>query len=315
MKLSKHNCQPLAISKMAGSIDVPKKMFDEIVAWVESLPLDKMRAVHFFDSPMGSVERMARSVWYDFKSEKSFKIDISDTKQYANNKEQFDSVLRRMFRFKKLHVFFSFKMESGYDPRGEWWNPPTMVISGLDVMDEDKLKDTVAHELVHMMQDIMKHALSPDETEVGTQGPYEPETHMRYLDTLYSSQAQEHALSDLEFFPRLEESKIQMKAYVLGQPNRVEAFKQYMTQDETLKYMQAEKNISFGDFIELIPSEDIGGRPSSEIKDQYYAYIKRETDRYNKYVRELYRYFAEMQKTAGINIAMSARSLKLSRIN
>lgn len=211
-KLSKRlpSLSKRAMDKLA--VDVPKKMIDDIIQWIRNR--DEAEIANNFD------------------------IDISDTKQYQNLDwlQQGIDKLKNEYGFDKLHVILldvGHAGKPGYSAANQE-HGPTLVLPPSYLKNSDpKLRRILAHELSHMMQHLMSKSqkikngediFEPKEEDPFFDRSISPVTHglpgkrdkLTLKRPFYYSDPVEHTLSDMEFYPKLNDAKNQMRDYLLA---------------------------------------------------------------------------------------------------
>jgi len=250
---------------------------------------------------------------YGKKISKYFKFDISDTKQYDRHE---------WLKEKDIYGGLTVTLYERSHPEKAGHHDESkreIVLWGVGERDDDGIKTTIKHELIHMMQSSMGQGIKkvkPDEfgaiqcirckkkfdkypedyecpycgakvsrhKEVGTPSYYDPYTYQRYNEESSGEEfSEQHATSDVEFFARMVNSIEYMKENVL---------KSWVTDGEYRAYPQL--------FNKHIKDMD----PDTKRKLYVYRFRNflerdgtlkylRENDqmKYQKYVRELYRQF------------------------
>lgn len=230
----------------------------------------------------------------------SFEIpmDISDTEQYAKH-----TWIREFNRPLRVKVFQ--KGRSGaagsYDRVDD-----SISIFGLTRLNEDSLKSVIKHELVHMMQEVITNRVIRDKPrirykEMGTPGNFDPKEYMKYNKVTNEEEFKQHTLSDVEFFPRVVDLAENMRRSVLNH---------YIDYDER-------PNPEINRISDLPPNEKrqlLTNRFENFLQNNKILKYLREgnQDKYKKMLRELYRQFDQISKSANLNISKRARVVNFS---
>lgn len=249
---------------------------------------------------------------HDLEITKGFKTDVSDIKQYAEFKKEIDELLTES-TFSNLFSNLKVTLEIGADAKA-WFNsaspePPRIYIreNGNDLRSKNELIQDLSHELIHFVQDLLTHAikkrnkyLQHKNWEAGMPGKYDPKSYKFYTsqyekDPEYQKQ---HALSDVEFFTRLEDAVGSMRTFVRMS---------YITDDD-LRFIQ---EIQPKGIIESnIYKMPVANRMKI-MKNRFERYLEYDNtlkylrqynpEKFNKMVRELYREFDSIVRTASIS--------------
>lgn len=269
---------------------------------------------------ISSLENYLRSAQYKGQEEiidaqsveaKNFKTDVSDTKQYQEFKKEIDELLAENI-FSHLKVI----LEVGEERRA-WFDTTGAASHGLpqiyvledanDLRSKNSLIQTLSHELVHFMQDLLTYAvkrrnkyLQDKKWRAGMPGKYDPESYMFYTpnyekDPEYQKQ---HALSDVEFYTRLEDSLGNMRNFV----------RRPTITDDDLAFIQEiqPKGIIENNIYKMPRTNRM-----KVMKDRFERYLadddtlkylrRYDISNFNKMIRELYRNFDDITKTASIS--------------
>ena len=288
------------ISRRAGMLDAPHKMVEEV-----------------FDLAWKDIQDMVSEGYRDF--EDSIPIDISDAKQTIENKwitTGFAETCKHFPDFATLKIIFSYdKEEDGYwamyDGNLNFYGFPRYLQNHPEPQHVDflkyKLKEAVEHELRHMMQHIMNTAksfLSLDNKvyHMGIPENYNPNKYQTYKKEQSEEEwSKQHAISDIEFFPRLSSSIFDMKDYVFKGVYRPQ------TPEERRH-------------LEQLPIQQVDTANVQDLKERFAQWLSldhtleylKQADiyRYNKYIRELHRVFNDELRSV---VSKKASSNQISK--
>jgi ElaB/YqjD/DUF883 family membrane-anchored ribosome-binding protein len=152
-KLSKrHNDNMIAT---AGAIDVPGKMHSEMCEWV------RKTLEGFSMTYVGYETEVHKPIIIDYKK---FNIDLSDTRQYKRFEKEFDDIANNCEDLKPVIVLnFGKENKAKYFPAKSGSNPIIYLVRNEEALDhidsKNVVENSIYHELVHFMQDMITHAL------------------------------------------------------------------------------------------------------------------------------------------------------------
>lgn len=230
---------------------------------------------------------------------KSFKVDPSGTKQYLNFKKEIDELLKDTFKEVDVNVSVGDKDEGWYD---------SPINTGKPIIHIQKLPNeqasetgfirTLSHELVHLMQDLMTYAiklrndnLKNKNWHAGIPGKYDKSKYHMYSglpgeDREFDKQ---HALSDVEFYSRLEDSLGRMQR-MMRDPG-IDFFDQKMIADQKIKNIY---QLDLNNRIELMKNRF--KRYIENYDDTLKHFKKYDPDKHSKFIKELHRGFEQILK-------------------
>jgi hypothetical protein len=204
------------ISKRSGRIQAPKKMADEIYKEVRRV---------------ASSEPVGMDNWPEYEKIFSVDMDLSDVLPFNSNKWLKNGLtfLQSEGRYKSVQVIME---ENVAGTTGEYrdckGHPQIMLRNFIANWKNNPertdriLRETIEHELIHVVQYMMGDGLymmmrTVGERPAGLPGNYREQELQKYQPKQEAQEwSKSHALSDIEFFTRLNDSVISMKHYVFG---------------------------------------------------------------------------------------------------
>lgn len=225
---------------------------------------------------------------------KYFKVDLSDTEQYK--KHTWMKGIEDVYDNLEVVIYQKRNPEAA----GSHWDVYQRIsLYGVAEHPIYNIKETIKHELVHMVQTMITraiHVLKPETSKkrMGLPGPYRPDEYHKYDSTTTEEGLKLHALSDVEFFTRLVDMIEKMRDEVGGRYLRIE------------EYSRA-KNKNFKDLTPQEQNKLFNNRLKMFIETDRTLRYFREHDqaKYQKALRELYRQFEQITKSALVNTNIS----------
>lgn len=214
-------------------------------------------------------------------------IDVSDTKQYK-------SAGIKKYLEKGNHLFSVLRTHMSWAPTNSGaylFDEKVGPVLYLEVADDDfkQLQDTIAHELVHLMQSIITAAAqdrSPGKDfKAGLPGNYNPETYQTYTEEELAERSNDlsytgHAGSDVEFYSRLSDSRRTLNDYL-------QMFLEVQGELPVEEKQQTARQF-FEDFIEMDPT--------------LVAYRQVDSDKFQKAIKFLYQDFQNIVSRANARL-------------
>jgi len=259
---------------------------------------------------------------------KAFEVDLSDTEQYKKHdwlRKGLAIVEQGHGGPLKLGVYFLNDKDTGagadyYKGKMRIFNVKQKVIEDewLPDITED-VNRAIKHELVHMIQDIMTKSLSkiknlvPGKYYAGLPGPYKPEGLQMYgpAEEDRAEYGKQHALSDIEFYSRIQDEIAHM-VQIVGRASTTSE----ETEEINAKLPEGEPRVYEYTYLADLPPElknlILNGRFQNFIRSsQTLSYFrKHDRDKFNRMVRELYRVFSGITKSAGREYSWSNEELR-----
>ena len=161
------------------------------------------------------------------------------------------------------------------------------------------LRINIEHELTHMAQFLMSPHKENEDRPYGLPGKFDPEHLRRYIKEDKNNEEEYrkyHTLSDIEFFPLLNDSINRMKAYVFGANPESMLLKKQIIDPAEIEKMK--KDLPGGEK----KLQDMGENKVQIAKDRLEKflihnkvakYLRLEPIKYHKFLRELHRAFEE----------------------
>ncbi|MFA5023482.1 MAG: DNA polymerase ligase N-terminal domain-containing protein [Patescibacteria group bacterium] len=267
------------ISKRAGRIDVSQKLIDTI--YEDALKSLSCRDVIFQDAGVTNPPQLHLINSYEIDSYPDFGLDV-------------------LLRY-DLTESGSWATYKTTDNRG------TLLLCGFPKFLDDNpdkteymkkiLKLNIEHELTHMMQYLMSPRNDGDRS-YGLPSSFNPHTLKRYKETKDVEEYRKwHNLSDIEFFPLLNDSINRMKQYVFNADPEAMVLLKHLNDPEVFKSLK--ENIPGGDTklhtIDVNEAKKIAKErlESFLTHDRIANNLKTSPSKYKKYLREMHRAFEQ----------------------